>query len=165
MPIFALFPIVIIGIVIAAVRSAAEQKKRQEIQRRAQEAQREEAVSEGQANYNPVKPSVQVPVRRAEPAPRPAPTVQKAYQSPLANAQKPAQQMHPGHDFCALRPDDPKAKDPKKHPEHDLCALRPDAGQPHGTVQTAGSPLNLTPDAILNGVIFSEIFGKPKALR
>ena len=62
MPIFALFPIVIIGIVIAAVRSAAEQKKRQEIQRRAQEAQREEAVSEGQANYTPVKPSVQVPV-------------------------------------------------------------------------------------------------------
>lgn len=171
MPFVMVLPLIIIGIAIAVSRSAAEQKKRAEALRRAEERQREETSVEGQVSYTPVRPSVQVPtVRKAETAPKPVQPVQQAYRSPLA---QPAQQMHPGHDFCALRPDDPKATNPQKHPDHDLCAIRPEdakgkqpsAKQSVPAAECSGTPLNLTPQEILNGVIFSEILGKPKALR
>jgi hypothetical protein len=79
--------------------------------------------------------------------------------------------MHPGHDFCSLKPDSPKDQ---AHPQHDMCALQPEdakeqkASQTRTGVpalQTGGTALNLTPDNIVRGVLFSEIFGKPKSLR
>ncbi len=61
----------------------------------------------------------------------------------------------------------PRPVNPKQmHPEHDLCALRSD--DPHAQ-QTAnaseGTLLNFTPNNILKGILYSEIFGKPKALQ
>ena len=58
----------------------------------------------------------------------------------------------------------------EKHPEHELCALRPEEAHPQGAAHAevshnAGSLLDFTPDNILRGVLFSEVFGKPKALR
>ncbi len=54
------------------------------------------------------------------------------------------------------------------HAEHDLCALDSDGSEKTEAVpalQTGGTSLNLTPDNIVRGVLFSEIFGKPKSLR
>lgn len=167
MPVFALLPIIVIGIVIAVSRSAAEQKKRAEQARRAAQMQAEAPEQEGQTSYTPVRPSVQIPGSKREAA---ATAAQKTNRSPLTKPSKPAQSMHPGHDYCALRPDDPKADDPDQHPDHELCSLDPEEivqEVPEGAsaAQGGGMPLNLAPDAILNGVIFSEVFGKPKALR
>ena len=101
MPVFALLPIIVIGIVIAVSRSAAEQKKRAEQARRAAQMQAEAPVQEGQTSYTPVRPSVQIPGSKREAA---ATAAQKTNQSPLTKPSKPAQSMHPGHDYCALRP-------------------------------------------------------------
>lgn len=163
MPVFALLPIIVIGIVIAVSRSAAEQKKRAEQARRAAQMQAEAPVQEGQTSYTPVRPSVQIPGSKREAA---ATAAQKTNQSPLTKPSKPAQSMHPGHDYCALRPDDPKAQN-GGHPEHDDCALRPEErkGSASAAAITGGTPLSLEPDDIVRGVLFSEILGKPKALR
>ena len=162
MPVFALLPIIVIGIVIAVSRSAAEQKKRAEQARRAAQMQAEAPVQEGQTSYTPVRPSVQIPGSKREAA---ATAAQKTNQSPLTKPSKPAQSMHPGHDYCALRPDDPNAKN-GGHPEHDLCALDPEDKKAPATVPQSGNTLlNFTPDNILRGVLFSEVFGRPKALR
>ena len=162
MPVFALLPIIVIGIVIAVSRSAAEQKKRAEQARRAAQMQAEAPVQEGQTSYTPVRPSVQIPGSKREAA---ATAAQKTNQSPLTKPSKPAQSMHPGHDYCALRPDDPKAAK-GEHPEHDLCSLNPeDKKTPAAQPQNGNALLNFTPDDILRGVLFSEVFGKPKALR
>ena len=159
MPFAAVLPLIIIGVVITILRKSAEQNKRQQAQKRAAEEQAKEAASEGQAQYRTVRPSVQVPpVRKATPAPWTEGTAPKG---PV---------MHTDHDRCALKKEDPKAKN--KHPEHDLCALDSNAiNDPHAAAaqtnaqQTNGAMLQLTPDRILNGVILSEILGKPKALR
>lgn len=151
MPFFLVLPLIVIGIVIAFSKKAAEQNKRAEAQRRAAQAQTEQVETEGQASYAPVKPSVQVPpVRKAEAAPKSTPTVQKAYQSSFA---KPDKKMHPEHEFCALRPEDETAKNPSHASEHVSKRQSPE------------SALLFTPDQIRNGVILSEILGKPKALR
>lgn len=158
MPFAVVLPFVIVGVVIAILRKSVEQNKRQEAQRRAAQMQQEQTVTEGQATYKPVKPSVQVPpVRKASPA--------------WAEGTAPkGSLMHQGHDLCALKKEDPKAKN--KHPEHDLCALEPDkvnaqnnAHKKTEAPNAHGVRLDFTPDQILNGVILSEILGKPKALR
>jgi hypothetical protein len=169
MPFAALLPFVIVGIVIAVLRNGAEQKKRAEAQRRQAQMQAETPESgEGQARYTPVKPSVQAPPVRKAPEPRPVPNMQTPFRSQMA---KPEKQMHAGHDFCALRPDPPKGK---THPEHEMCALRPDesgaseTAHAHAADRTqanSGTILDFTPDNIVRGVLFSEIFGRPKALR
>lgn len=170
MPVFIFFPIIIgVGVVIASIAASrqSEQKKRAEQARRAAQMQAEAPEQEGQTSYTPVRPSVQIPGSKREAA---ATAAQKTNRSPLTKPSKPVQSMHPGHDYCALRPDDPKADDPDQHPDHELCSLDPEEivqEIPEGAsaAQGGGMPLNLAPDAILNGVIFSEVFGKPKALR
>lgn len=171
MPFFLVLPFIVIGIVIAAVRKTAEQNRRAEAKRRAREAQAaNEPVSQSRP-YTPVKPSVQVPVREVSPTPRTTPTVNpaRAAQSVRTSA------THPHHEDCALRPDSKTASTPPwQHPHHDDCALDSDtaskpeayAVQRHGSaLQNDGADLELTPENILRGVIFSEVFGRPKALR
>lgn len=152
---FALPFIAAIIIITTAIRSA-EQKKRAEAQRMPQAPQTAAPV-EGQASYMPVRPSVQVPPAREAAA---APT-------------RPYASVHPQHDECALRPDQMKPQPANSHPQHDECSLREDTskkcGVPANAPETAqhsgGDLLNFTPDNILRGVVFAEVFGKPKALR
>lgn len=158
MPFAAVLPFIVIGIVLAIVRRSVELNKRQQAQNRTAEQQKQQTVSEGQAAYQPVKPSVQVPPVRKETR---AWTEGSAPKGPS---------MHRDHDLCALKEEDPKAKN--KHPEHDLCALDPNEINATGGAKahaqapkTSGPSLTFTPDQILNGVILSEILGKPKALR
>lgn len=188
MPIFALLPPLIIVAIVIAVSRSAEMRRRQEAQKRGNPEQTfRTAPGTAQQPNVPVRPTVQPTVT----APRTAPQMQPPYaphtqQNPYAPrtqqqnpyAPRPVQQprpapmpkiMHEGHDFCALRPDSPKDK---PHPDHDLCALRPEEQTAKESMlknapalQCGGTPLNLTPDNIVRGVIFSEIFGKPKALR
>ena len=163
MPFILVLPFIVIGIVIAATKKAAEQNKRAEAQRRAAQMQQQKTASEGQASYTPVRPSVQPSaVRRAQP------TIKtQAYQSPLGKAA----QTHPQHEDCSLRPDAKVAPAPPwKHPQHEDCSvpnIDSDANGTHAVpaVQTGGATYRFTPDEVLNGVIFSEILGKPKALR
>lgn len=77
------------------------------------------------------------------------------------------QKMHPQHEYCAVRSDAPaKSVAQQPHPDHDLCALTPDAVPAHAAVQAqGGAALSFAPDKILQGVLYAEIFGKPKALR
>lgn len=91
-----------------------------------------------QARPNPAPARPQPNVSAPKTAPRPNPNVNRP-------AQKAPQQMHP---------------------EHDLCALRADGTDAQTAVQSAVRVLpNLTQDNIVKGVVFSEILGKPKALR
>lgn len=158
MPFAAVLPFIVIAVVLAIVRSSVEQNKRRAAQSRQAQTREKQAAFEGQTQYSPVKPSVQAPPVRKETK---VWTEGTAPKGPL---------MHQGHDHCAVKQEDPKAKN--KHPEHDLCALDPntvkaqndaraqtDASKPNGPL------LTFTPDQILNGVILSEILGKPKALR
>ena len=76
MPFLMILPLVVVGIVIATTRKAAEQKKRAEALRREEQVQSNQPAFEGQATYVPVKPSVQTyPVQKAAPAAK-MPTVQ-----------------------------------------------------------------------------------------
>ncbi len=169
MPFILVLPFIVIGIVVAISKKTAEQNRRAEAQRRAAQMQAEQTASEGQASYVPVRPSVQVPpVRKATPAPNMPQAAQKTYQSSISKA---PDQMHAGHDFCALRPDTTKGK---SHPDHDNCSLRPEdsdavdtlhASKDSAVQKSSGFDLSFTQDQILNGVIFSEILGKPKALQ
>ena len=144
------WPLIIIGIVIAVTRITTQQRRRAEAQKRAEQVQEEQPVTEGQASYTPVKPSVQIPsARKAQTAPKSTPTVQNAYRSPFAQPL----QKHPEPDMCALQPEEPK----KNTAPHEHAAIP--------ALQSSGANLNLTPDNIVRGVLFSEIFGKPKALR
>ena len=173
MPFVLVLPLIVIGIVIAASKKAAEQNKRAAAARRnLEQAERNNIPTEGQANYTPVRPSVQVPpVRKAPTAPRPAQTAGKAYQSPFAQQKT---QVHPKHEDCSLRPDSTvKPAPPYQHPKHEDCSLdEQTASKPEiytakkgVPMQSEGTKLDFTPDKILNGVLYSEIFGKPKALR
>ena len=172
MEFFAVFPLIVIGIVIAVARKAAEQNKRAEAQRRAAQMEREAAFG-GQASQSPVRPSVQVPpVREATVTPRTTPTVRPTSPAPRVTTPK---QTHPQHDECALRPDQKTASTPPwKHPQHEDCSLDSDtAGKPEAytvqkrvpALQNSAADLDLTPENSLRGVIFSEVFGRPKALR
>ena len=174
MPFVLVLPFIVIGFFIAASRKA-EQTKRAEAQRR--ERQLREQDNE-RPQPTPVRPSVQVPEEHAQP--RVGPRVQnpsadrsptqaaspraqtpRTAASPAKNA-KP-QHMHKQHDFCALRPDPPKGQ---SHPEHDMCALSSEQKSVRTSVRSNDNALlNLTPEQVLRGVVFSEIFGKPKALR
>ncbi|MBR4905439.1 MAG: hypothetical protein IKZ44_01130 [Clostridia bacterium] len=172
MPFFLVLPFIVIGIVLATVKKTAEQNKRAEAQRRAEEMQTRQSAAEAKP-YTPVRPSVQVPpVREAAPTPRTTPTVQSARTAPRVTTQK---QTHPQHDECALRPDQKTASVPPwKHPQHDECSLEPDtAAKPEAyavqrrvpALHNSAADMDLTPENILRGVIFSEVFGRPKALR
>lgn len=170
MPFAIVLPFIVIMVIITVARASAEQKKREAAKRRLEQMQMEQSVSvEGQAAYTPVRPSVQVPpVRRPLTTPTPTPNVQKTMQT--TSAARP-QKMHPNDELCALRPDPPVKKGAEqKHPEHELCALRPEqdhAEKPAAipSLKLAGSTVNFSANEILTGVLFSEIFGKPKAMQ
>lgn len=163
MPVFALLPLIVIGIVVAVARNAATTKQREAQARAARERQNAAPVPPRQQTPTPVRPTVRVPAPAQE-GPQPEERVRLEPRVQPKPAQK-AQQMHPDHDFCALRPDDPNAKN-GGHPEHDLCALDPEDKKAPATVPQSGNTLlNFTPDNILRGVLFSEVFGRPKALR
>ncbi len=170
MPFVLVLPFIVIGIVIAFTRKA-EQAKRAEAQQRERQLREQNF---GQPQPTPARPSVQV-AKPAREGPRPGervqPQVSPRMQKPAADRKPVPAQMHQGHDFCALRPDTAKGK---PHPDHDLCSLRPEDSKaqkaPNAPVnaaakQHAGTLPSFTPDQILNGVILSEILGKPKALR
>ena len=171
----ALIPIIIIGVVITMIRSAG-QKQRQEAKRRAMaEQQKETTVPVAPPKpLEPVRPTVQVPkpspqtARTGVPQPKPAAPAYTPHEGPPS----PERKLHPEHDNCSLdaRLAEYKAKkaSEKAHPQHADCALRPETGHAVSSVpatEAAGTDLNFTSDNILRGVIFSEIFGKPKALR
>jgi len=173
MPFFLVLPFIVIGIVIATVKKTAEQNKRAEAQRRTEEMQASLNKQPDPKPYTPVRPSVQVPpVREAAPTQRTTPTVQTARTAPRVTTQK---QTHPQHDECSLRPDQKTAsKAPWQHPQHDECSLDAEtAAKPEAytvqrrvpALQNSAADLDLTPENILRGVIFSEVFGRPKALR
>ena len=164
MPVFALLPLIVIGIVIAVARNAAATKQREAQARAARERQNAAPVPPLQQTPTPVRPSVRIPTPAQE-GPRSEERVRLEARVQPKPAQK-AQKMHADHDFCALRPDDPKAQN-GGHPEHDDCALRPEErkGSASAAAITGGTPLSLEPDDIVRGVLFSEILGKPKALR
>ena len=150
----AVLPLIVVGVVIAIVLRSVEQNRRQEAQRRAAEMKQPQTPSEGQAQYTPVRPSVQAAPVRREPAFRPEGTAVKG------------PSMHQEHDLCALKQETPNANG--KHPEHDDCALRPEERKEPASAaaaKTGGTLLSLEPDDIVRGVLFSEILGKPKALR
>lgn len=156
----AILPFIIIGIIIGAVRRSAI--KQQEARRRAaveeQQAQRTQTVTRPEPQPT-VRPSVQVPTRSEGP---------KANERVKPIEPRFPSNAHPEHDDCALRPETPpKTVAGQKHPSHDDCALRPDEHAASAPVQknSGNAPLELTSDQILRGVLFSEIFGKPKALR
>ena len=160
MPFFIILPFIVIAIVIFASRSA-EMKRQQEFRRRQaeQEQAQRSAPPSGQNQPTPmrptVRPTVTVQPRTAAPAPQ---------KSTFA-----AQATHPQHDDCALRPDQKLRTPPQKHPQHEDCSLSPEtaasASYSEPARQSAGTLLNYSPGNILQGVVFSEIFGKPKALR
>jgi outer membrane biosynthesis protein TonB len=158
MPFFALLPFIIIAIVIASARSA-EMKKQQVLKRR--QAEQEQAAKSAPT------PQKKPPVP-ARPTVRPT-VMQPRTQSTVTAQTKtnaPQKQVHPQHDDCALRPDQKVTTSAQKHPQHEDCSLRPETVSASGaSAANGGTPLNFTPDNILRGVIFSEIFGKPKALR
>jgi hypothetical protein len=158
----ALIPLIIISIIFSVLRSA-EQKKRQEAQRQAREQQARAFTPQPVQQQQPrpaVRPTVQAPspARQAaapaplastlKPTPAPRKTQPTIMEGPPSRSAKNSQAMHPEHDLCALRSDDPKG-----------------TAHAHSTVQQNRSPLQFTPDSILNGVILSEILGKPKAAR
>ena len=158
MPFFIVLPFIIIGVVVFYARNAAEQKKRAEqAKRQAERIPWEKPQTRPSATVP--RPTVQTPAPARSSVPTTIPTpaaapvrtppIQKTNRSPFS---QPTQQKHPEHDLCALRPEDPKPQEPL---QPQTCAAQ----------QTNGGLLNFTPDRILNGVIFSEIFGKPKALR
>ena len=136
-------PLVVIVFVIVASKKAAEQKKRAEAIQRAE--QMKQVAAQAEAQRAPARPSVQnQTVRKEPPARKPTPSAVHT-----KSAQKTAAPQ-------------------TKHPQHDLCALRPDeAGRetPAAAQNAEGSILDYDPKSILQGVIFSEVLGKPKALR
>ena len=143
MPFLMFLPLAVIAVVIIASKKAAEQKKRVEAMQRAEQMKR--ATSQAETPNSPVTPSVQVPpVRGAATMQRTAPAVPKQKPAPKVAA---SQQKHPQHDLCALRPDTPANPSEASEASH------------------TGSVLSYEPNSILQGVIFSEILGKPKALR
>ena len=173
MPFAAFIPFIIIGIVIAfARRSAEQQRKQQEARRRAAQAQTVGEQKVPTINRTPqptVRPTVQVPEPARE-VPRPLPTnpyVQSAAPKakPAASALKPRTQVRPQPAYEGVPVTTPMHKD------HDLCAVEEDPKgslTPHAAVSAVsggGTLLDLKPDNIVRGVLFSEIFGKPKARR
>ena len=177
---FFLFFLPFIGfIVLAIVRASAEQKKREEAkQREQQDPNWRQTAFTGQTTSNsPVRPSVQTTPVRGAATWQGTSANARPQNTSFASQQKQPQKMHPGHDYCALRPDASSAQDSRsrntsqKHPEHDLCALRPENNQsatadtsPVPALQVGGIQMNFTPNQVLSGVLFSEIFGKPKAM-
>ena len=174
----AFIPLIIIGFVITLVTSSAERKKQQA----AQKMKREYETRNTDPNVPPVRPQPQ-PVRPARPTTDTVhmpEAVRKAVQP--GSVQKPQPRVAP-RTFSAEGVGTegpgkiiPRIKsDPhpqQKHPEHDLCALSPEdtkpqeAAQAHApALETSGVVLSFTPNNIVRGVLFSEIFGKPKGLR
>lgn len=156
----AILPFIIIAVIIGVMRYSAQ--KQQEARRRAaveeQQAQRTQPETHAEPQTT-VRPSVHVPT------PSEGPKVNERVK-PIEPRY--STKAHPVHDDCALRPETPpKTVAGQKHPSHDDCALRPDEhAEPAAAVSNSGkAPLELTPDKIMEGVLFSEIFGKPKALR
>ena len=177
MPFAALLPFVVIAIIIAAIKSA-ETKRQQELKRRqAQEQTQTAAPAPAARPVQPVRPTVHptviTPAQQTTLRPASDPhTSSAAKPAAPRNAARPAAQrtptasIHPEHDLCAIREDSKKPVPSGKHPEHDLCSLDETVHTAEAASQkTAGPVLNFTPDNILRGVVFSEIFGKPKALR
>ena len=136
-------PLIVVVFVIVATKKAVEQKKRAEAIQRAE--QMKQAAAQAEAQRAPVRPSVQTQtVRKDPPARKPTPS---AVQSKSAQRTAAPQNKHPQHDLCALRPEE-AGKEPKNSAEN-----------------AEGSILDYDPKSILQGVIFSEVLGKPKALR
>ena len=183
MPFLIFFPIIIgVGVVIASIAASrqSEQKKRQEAQSRAAAEQQASVSAPPQTKpLTPVQPSVQTPKSAFDAERTPAARAnapqsaaqagqRQSQQMPRVKPQPKPLQMHPDDDHCALRPDDPKAQNPEEHLDHDLCALRPDEPEAQEAASAAQGNTDLlafTPDNILRGVVFSEIFGKPKAMQ
>ncbi len=141
MPFILVLPMIVFGILITVLK-AAEHKKRAQAQQNAPQMQQQQAASEGQASYTPVKPSVQTPSARKV---QPTAIAQKEYKASFTQSQK-----HPEHDLCALRPD-----------EHEEQEAHTGASAQHN----GKTPVSFSSNNILQGIIYSEIFGKPKALR
>lgn len=170
----AIIPLIIIGIVITLARSSAERKKQQQAARRRalDERNREPQVPPViRQTPQPPQPTVRVPeaVRKAvqaeqRPKPQPKPQPKPAPRVVLTEG---VGTEGPGTLIPRVG-SDPHPK--QKHPEHDMCALRPEE-QEHNAASVGtsavqnGLTLDLSPENILRGVLFSEIFGKPKALR
>lgn len=149
MPLLIVLPFIFIGIAAAVMRYSAEQNKRAEAQKRARERQISErqVPSERPAAAAP-RPTVQVPKPSLGSTPAQKQSGAAATRKDRLPVSQPSSQSHPEHDLCALRPED---------------QVNPRTAQTR--TQNDGTPLDLTPEKILNGVLFSEIFGKPKALR
>lgn len=161
---FIVIPLILISIVFSVMHSA-EQKKRQEAQRQAMEQQAQRTFRPAPAPQTPrpaVRPTVQVPTpaRQAAAAPRTAPAVQNPYQAAYERMQK--QTVHPKHADCAVTNDYAKTTG---HPQHDDCAVT-DTHDPQSPMKAAAQPLlGFAPNQILQGVLYAEVFGKPKALQ
>ena len=154
---FYLIPVllVIFGIVFTASKQSLAAKKQEEARKQKFDERQYDPVTPPvrPQTPQPIRPSVQVfePVRKAVNAAQPA--------------VKQESKQHPQHDLCALREEKPVKNG--AHPQHDMCALDAHTVQARAddSTQPAGTVLNFTPDNILRGVIFAEVFGKPKALR
>lgn len=171
MPFLALLPLIIVGVIISITSRAAAVRKQEEARKRAT------AFDERQSN--PQMP----PVRPQAPQP-PKPTVQPPqytqYVPPVRlQTQQPTQPRttQPNTHAAAMKPStvssrvsgyEGKPTQAKMHTDHDLCALESEDSVQAAAVparQSVGTTLALTPDNIVRGVVFAEIFGKPKALR
>jgi len=151
MPLLIVLPFIFIGIAAAVMRYSAEQNKRAEAQNRERERQipEQQVPTKRPAAATP-RPTVQDPKPSFGSTPAQKQPVSAAKRADRSTVSQPSKQSHPEHDLCALRPED---------------QADPDVAQTHAPKQSNGTPLNFTSERILNGVLFSEIFGKPKALR
>jgi hypothetical protein len=149
MPFFALIPLFLIWAVVSALLRAEHVKKQQAAKRNAEQfrGEPEQPASRGSdGQLRPVRPSVQVPPQAQSPRTPVSATRQT----------KPEARKTPGEPAAVKRPSAPPAPALDPEPLH----------QPVPAVSTqAASPLSFEPQSILQGVLFAEIFGKPKALR
>lgn len=148
MPFFLFLPIAAF-VVLSVVISTAKRKAQQEAAN-----QRQQEAAAGTVQPPRPAPAQPRPVQRTAAAA--SATVRSQSQMNTPNAQP---RPNPDHNRVAQKP-------AQMHPEHDLCALRPEESDAHSASKPGEhAPLDLNPDSILNGVILSEILGKPKALR
>ena len=139
-------PAIIFGIFFFVFSQIA---KKQRVQANANRQANEAAGGDARPPQTPV-------MQRPAPQARPNPATGT---QPRVNVPKQAPRPNPDVSRTAKKPE-------QMHPEHELCALRADGLNTGTAVQSAVGVLpNMTQENILKGVVFSEILGKPKALR
>lgn len=150
MPFVALLPLLIIGAVVVASMRADQMKKQQSARRNSSEQFGKPAEPASRTpieQRRPIQPSVQIPAQK---------------QTPRAAAGSPFQSDPEGRKSSVnTTAQKQQTAVPRVLPKQDAAQTTIAVPEPQADV----SPLSLDPQSVLQGVLFTEILGKPKALR